>query len=285
MDLTSYIQEHFENMNNLPREDFLGLSPNAMHYIVYDPYHEKSPIGIKENISNEALDRIPLFRLYEELLHIIQREKEIKLTKTGALPVKVVFELYEKKIITDDFIEEGVSKLSREEDSMAIQNTRIVTELSKAVRKLKGKWLLTKSTEKLLKTNNRNKLFKRFFQTYTDKFLWAYNDGYDDEQVGQFAWAFSLIALKKFGKQDQTTKFYAKKYAKAFPALIDNLIPGQYSSQERTFHRCYQIRSFNRFLDWFGIIEMEMPKGIISSPEDKVKATDLLEEVFEFRLD
>lgn len=284
MDLSSYIQEHFDNMNNLPREDFLGLSPNAMHYIVYDPYHDESPIKFKENISNEALDRIPLFRLFEELLLIIQGEKEIKLTKTGALPVKVVFELYEKKILTDDFIEEGISKLSREEDSMAIQNTRMLTELSKVVRKLKGKWLLTKATEKLLETNNRNELFKKFFQTYTDKFLWAYNDAYDDEQVGQFAWAFTLIALKKHGKQEQSAKFYAGKYAKAFPALIDNIPPGQYSSQKDSFYRCYQIRCLNRFLGWFGFIEIVKQKSIISSPEDKVIATVLIDDIFEFSL-
>lgn len=285
MDFTSYIQEHFDNMNNMPREDFLGLSPNAMHYIVYEPYHEDSPIKFKENISDKALDQIPLFRLFEELLLIIQREKEIKLTKTGALPPKVVFELYEKKILTDTFIEEGIAKLSREGDSMTIENTRLVTELSRTVRKLKGKLLLTKATEKLLETNNRNELFKKFFQTYTEKFLWAYNDGYDDEQVGQFAWAFTLIALKKFGNEKHLANFYSEKYEKAFPILLGNIETSEYFSQDEIFHHCFQTRNLERFLLRFGFIKMEKQDRILKSKDDNVMATDLIDEVFEFRLD
>ena len=79
--------------NNDSQEDFLGLSPIKMHDLTYDAYGENSVIQFRKDINDATLDEIPLFRIVEEYLKIIYRDKNIKLTPLGALPKKVMVEL------------------------------------------------------------------------------------------------------------------------------------------------------------------------------------------------
>ena len=126
------------------------------------PYYMYTSI-LSEYISPETLDQIPLFRIAEDLLNILNSEKQIKLTQTGALPVKVVVELYNKKYIESDLIELGYSKLSREEDSIAIRTAKETILMSGLVKKIHGKLTLTKTGIKLLEKNDRLAIFKKFF--------------------------------------------------------------------------------------------------------------------------
>jgi hypothetical protein len=66
--------------NNTPLDDFLGLSPTEIHHLLYDTFSDKSPIQFRDDIDDKTLDQIPLFRIAEEFLKIIQRDKQIKLT-------------------------------------------------------------------------------------------------------------------------------------------------------------------------------------------------------------
>jgi hypothetical protein len=85
--------------NNTPLDDFLGLSPTEIHHLLYDTFGDKSPVQFRDNIDDETLDQIPLFRIAEEFLKIIYRDNQIKLTPLGALPKKVMVELYDKRFL------------------------------------------------------------------------------------------------------------------------------------------------------------------------------------------
>ena len=117
--------------NNKSEEKFSGLSPFELHEIIHHPFGIKSAIQIQDKIDSQTLNQIPFFRICEEFLKILQRDKYIKLTPLGALPKKVMVELYEYKFITDSLIESGSSKLSREQDSIAIQNARYVSKIKR----------------------------------------------------------------------------------------------------------------------------------------------------------
>jgi hypothetical protein len=66
--------------NNMPVENFLGFTPTEVHYLLYDTFGEKSPLQFRNDLDDATLDQIPLFRIAEEYLKIIQRDKQIKLT-------------------------------------------------------------------------------------------------------------------------------------------------------------------------------------------------------------
>ena len=278
--------EYFDDIdillqNNMPVENFLGLTPTEVHYLLYDTFGEKSPLQFRNDIDDSTLDQIPLFRIAEEYLKIIHRDNQIKLTPLGALPKKVMIELYDKRILLDEHIESGLIKLWREQDCISIRSARMTAELAGFVRKANGKVVLTKKGEKLLQPENRIKLFKQFFQTFTEKFNWGFNDLYPKEPIGQLGWAFSVYMLNKFGDQIYTSDYYANMYLKAFPKYI-SFFEHTYSTPERQFKSCYCTRTFDRFLLWFGFVTVERKNHYLDLESDKFTGTDLVKKVFSF---
>jgi len=266
--------------DNCPVDDFLGFTPTEINYLLYDTFGDKSPLQFRNDLDDNALDKIPLFRIAEEYLKIIQRDNQIKLTPLGALPKKIIVELYEKKILLDEHIESGIIKLWREQDCISISSARLTAELAGFVRKANGKLYLTKKGVKLLHPENRIDLFKQFFQTFTGKFDWGFNDLYPPP-IGQLGWAFSVYMLYRFGDQTNPSDYYAEKYLKAFPNFI-SLFEHTYSTPERQFNNCYSIRTFDRFLLWFGFVTVERQKHYLDLEPDKFTGTDLVKKIFSF---
>ena len=266
-------------LNNSPVDDFLGLSPTEIHNLLYDTFGDKSPVQFRDDIDDKTLDQIPLFKIVEDYLKIIQRDKHIKLTPLGALPKKVMVELYDKRFLLDEHIECGITKLWKEDDCIAIRSARLTAEIAGLVKKVSGKLTLTRTVTKLLETNNRLQIFRQFFQAFTNKFLWSFNDGYPEQPIGQLGWAFSLILLDRFGDQPQTVEYYADKYLRAFPKFITFFQP-DYSTPERQFFRCYGVRTFDRFFLWFGFVTVDKQKIFIDLDTDKFKRTDLVKRIF-----
>lgn len=279
MKKTDDIETNILLLNNSPVDDFLGLSPTEIHNLLYDTFGDKSPVQFRDDIDDKTLDQIPLFKIVEDYLKIIQRDKHIKLTPLGALPKKVMVELYDKRFLLDEHIESGITKLWKEDDCIAIRSARLTAEIAGLVKKVSGKLTLTRTGTKLLETNNRLQIFRQFFQAFTNKFLWSFNDGYPEQPIGQLGWAFSLILLDRFGHQPQTVEYYADKYLRAFPKFITFFQP-DYSTPERQFFRCYGVRTFDRFFLWFGFVTVDKQKILIDLDTDKFKRTDLVKRIF-----
>ena len=89
-----------------------------------------------------------------------------------------------------------------------------------------------------------------------NKFNWAFFFLYEVEHIGQLGYGFSLLLLSKYGKEKRLNSFYAEKYFKAFPKLLDINDP-IYTTIEEYGSNCYSIRTFERFLDYFGLIHIE----------------------------
>ncbi len=281
MKIPDEIEANIFLQNNLPMDDFLGLSPNEVHYLLYDTFGNESPVQFRAHIDDETLDQIPIFRLVEAYLKIIQREQQIKLTPLGALPKKVIVELYEQRFLLDEHIESGIVKLWREADCVAIRSARLAVEFAGLVKKVKGKLTLTKTATKLLEKNNRDQIFRQFFQSFTEKFPWNFNDLYPREPVGQLGWAFSVFMLSKFGDQYQLLDLYAGKYLKAFPSMI-TFFRDSYSPAKRQFFHCYAIRTFERFLLWFGFVTADKQRKYLDMETDKFIRTEVVKKIFKF---
>jgi hypothetical protein len=267
--------------NNQPVEAFCNLSANQIHGLFYQTLEEGSPLQFKQDISDDTLNQIPLFNICEVILQIIAREGEVKLTPLGFLNKKVITEVYSHGYIKEYAIEKGISKLTREEDSIAISSAADTILLSGLVRKLHGKLLLTKNGERLLKSENRVKLFYCIFLTFTDKFDWPSKDRFIELRACQLGWAFSLYLLMVFGQEYRNSSFYAEKYTTAFPTFKEYFYDTQFGTGHELFLRCYQLRTFERFMVWFGLVEFDEPlsKRMI---EVKYKASSLVDKLFTF---
>jgi hypothetical protein len=269
--------------DNTPLDDFCGMTLNEIRNLLYSPFDDFSPLKINSNIDNDTLNNIPFFRLTEELLKIVQREKFIKLTPLGALPKKVLQELYDYRFIKERFIEIGISKLNREADSVSIMTAHHGARVAGILKKVKGNLLLTKSGMMFLNADKRTEFFLKVLKGYTSEFNWASNDSYSDFQVGQFGWGFTIILLYTFGDKRRPKQFYAEMFLKAFPNFIQMIPLHEDSMPEKEFADCYILRSFERFVEWFGFAE-DCNKGFFPKNNDNVIRKDALTKVFRLEI-
>ena len=260
-DLQRHIDQVMNEQNNRSIPEFEGYSSFEMHKILHSTFAIDSPLKLQK-LSESDYRKIPILNQVKYLTDLIDKKGEIKLTNKGFLPTKIVSDLYSQGFLKEEHIEKGISKLYKETDSMVINLTRILVELAGLAKKRNGKLSLTKSTQKIIGDNEE--LLRQIFLTFTNKFNWAYYDGYGENQIGQLGYGFSLILLSKYGQEKRLDSFYANKYFKAYPKLLVSLEP-TYGSLEEYSTNCYSVRTFDRFLDYFGLINIdEQGKGLDS---------------------
>lgn len=263
---------HEENNRSIP--DFEGYSPIEMHHILHFTFGEESPVKLQK-LSEGDYKKIPILNQVKYLTDLIDKAGELKLTNKGFLPTKTVADLYNQGFMKEHYIEIGLQKLYKESDSMTVTLTRILIELSGLVKKRNGKLSLTKSSRIILSDNEA--LLRQILITFATKFNWAYFDGYGDNNIGQLGYGFTLILLSRYGQEKRVDTFYAEKYFKAYPLLMNSIEP-DYNTVEHVSARCYSIRTFERFLDYFGLIEIEKDKKEFFAPK-YVKKTDLFDKL------
>jgi len=273
-DIQRKIDRIMNEKNNREIPEFEGYSPIEMNYILYDTFDERSPIKICQ-LKKTDYGHIPILNQILYLSRLIETQGEIKLTNRGYLPPKIVTDLYNQKYMTDEMIESGISKLFKESDSMTVTLTRILMDLSGIIKKRNNKISLTNKGKKLIPDNH--KLLVKILTTFGFKFNWAYFDGYGENDIGQFGFGFTLILLSRYGNQNRKDDFYIEKYFTAFPQLLDDFPESQYRDKVSLTESCYSIRTFDRFLKYFGIIEIEK-KGLVDSGKC-IKKTKLFDKM------
>ncbi len=252
------LERHFEKIirdqNDKGLSDFEGYSPAEMQYILYDTFGENSPIKLLK-LTESDYKLIPILNQIKYLIRIIDNHNELKLTNKGFLPTKIVSDIYNQGFIKDEHIESGISKLYKETDSNTINLTRILIEISGLVKKRNNKLSLTKKSKSIIADDY--KLLSLIFEIFGTKFNWPYYDGYGQNTIGQIGFGFTLILLSKYGSEKRLDKFYSDKYFTAFPGSIEEITESYNNSKKVQAERCYSLRTFDRFLDYFGIIEIE----------------------------
>lgn len=209
--------------NSAPLDHFLGLSTIEMHHLIAEPFGANSPIQFCEEINDNILDQIPLFLLAEELIEIIQREKVLQLSVVGSLPEKVLLELYSKRFILDENLENGTNQLKQEDDFVALKITRLLLEKIGFLENTKNELRISEGLSKLISSKQRVQIFKHLFQAFTSELSWGNYDDCLDKSVGQMGWGFTIIMLDKFGDQARNIDFYADKYSRAFPMFTNSI--------------------------------------------------------------
>ncbi len=248
-----FVNGRMKDHNHQGLGDFEGYSSDEMHIILYDTFGDHSPIQFLD-MAESDYDKIPILNQVKYLLSLVEKQGELKLTAKGYLLTKVVSDIYSQGFIKEDYIESGLVNLRRETDSMSINLTKILIQISGIVKKRHNKLSLTNLGKSVIHDNR--KLLMLIFTTFTDKFNWAYYDNFGENNIGRLGYGFTLILLSKYGSEKRLDTFYAEKYLKAFPRMLNEIRESSYSTVQETASKCYTLRSFHRFLDYFGIIEI-----------------------------
>ncbi|MBK9014558.1 MAG: hypothetical protein IPM82_11010 [Saprospiraceae bacterium] len=160
----------------------------------------------------------------------------------------MVHQLYNHRIFTDKYIDEGTIKLLSEEDFFPIHLSHILCDMAGLVKKRLGKLSLTKSGEQTLKDDAA--LYQTLLKAYCEKFNWSYTT-YDEEQVGQYGWATVLCQLLTFGDEERSAEDYARAYLADFPQMIQAFPDNEYFPPERRFLRLFPNAVFRQVLRFF----------------------------------
>ena len=267
--------------NDTPQPDFCGLSPTQMHALLYQPLGSSSVVQLRADVPNDVLDQVPFLRLTEAFLRVLQRETPLRLTPLGALPRKYLRELYAHGFILEEGLETGLFTLSREIDSLAITTLHQTTRLAGLARLVRGELLLTKKGRQLLEPAHRPVLWALVLDTFTSRFLWASHDGYPSQTVGQTGWAYSVYLLARFGVQPHTVSFYAALYQRAFPFVLAEFTDPVYRTPLEQLTHCYGVRTFERGLNWFGLLNPEPQLTVLHQPDQPLNASPLLAQLFD----
>lgn len=267
--------------NDTPQPDFCSLSPTQMHALLYQPLGPASVVQLRAHVPNDVLDRVPFLRLTEAFLRLLQRETPLRLTPLGALPRKYLRELYAHGFILEKGLETGLFTLSREIDSLAITTLHQTTRLAGLARLVRGQLLLTKKGAQLLDLVHRPALWALVLDTFTNRFLWASHDGYPSQTVGQTGWAYSVYLLARFGEQPHPVSFYAEYYQRAFPFVLSEFTDPAYRTPLEQLTHCYGVRTFERGLNWFGLLGPEPQPAVLHQPDQPLSASPLLALLFD----
>lgn len=179
--------------------------------------------------------------------------------------------------VPDDLIESNVVKLAKEADCTPVHLARILAEVSGIIKQRKGILTLTAIGTKIIADDS--KLFSSIFKGFCQKFNWHYFDYYTDDiqsgTIGQLGFGFSLLLLSKYGDTECPDKYYGDKYFKAFPKMLEKIQPTYGTVQDYCTH-CYCLRTFDRFLYHFGLVEIKKGKPILQE-ETLIKSTPLFD--------
>lgn len=262
--LNQYLQVLMRRHNNAPCDDFNGLSPEQMFYIMYLPFTDKCVVELN-TLNNEQYKKIPLVRQTLFLLNTLS-EKELKLTKLGWLPLKMVAETYHLGQ-PEWIVEEYGAKRYYEYEVGSVWMARIILDLLGWIKTRKGILSLTaKGKKALLDIDSAANEILRFSLVGVGLHTF---DAVEDIRIGNLGLAYSVFLLNKFGSAWHTGDFYEKEYQKAF----------HFTSN----YNIYETRVFKRLFYWLGLVEQRLNRQVGPPFENEYKKTELLHMVFSFK--
>ena len=250
--------------NNTPRSEFNGLTPNDMHNIMYYPFTDQCVVQLNKLDKNQY-EKVPLVRQTLFLLNTLN-EKELKLTKLGWLPLKIVAETY-RLGQPEWIVEEYGAKRYYEYEVGSVWMARIILELLGWIKTRKGVLSLTVKGRKAFSDIDAaaNEIL-RFSLVGVGLHTF---DAVEDDQIGNLGMAYSVWLLNKYGSKWHTGDFYQEEYQKVFN------FPSAYN--------IYETRVFNRLFYWLGIVEKRLNKQVGPPFEEEYKRTNLLSMIFSFQ--
>lgn len=258
--------------------DFEGFSPNNMHGLLYSTFDEKkSPLILAKEIDGKLISDVEFNTHILNYLLKLKEEEPLKLTQKGNLPRKFCREFLQDNF-TDNSSKAYIEKhpIMKEEDSFYIRLINILTELAGFTKKIHGKKSLTKRCKKLLVFESSYQIYRDIFLTYTRKFNWGYFDLYPQSSIIQNGFGFSIFLVQKYGGKPKEGEFYSNKFLRAFPVTIDEFSDNPYCTEKERYEKCYYIRTFDRFLYRFGLIDIEK-KGKFPSEQRFIIKKDLFD--------
>jgi hypothetical protein len=259
--------------------DLIGEYPKAYLEQLVNTYFEKDDVLSLKKINNSIANSIPIYKQVHYLLQLIHLSKGIRLTSDKTLPLSIADELYQQHFLKDGHQNTVIENIRKESDSLSLVLTHILVRKTGFTKNSQGKLLITKSGEKAL--DNAHFLLKNLLYCFIRETSWSYFDKYPNSVTGQEGAAITLFLLHRFGHERRPVRFYASRYFEFFPSAASGFKPNVHASAFDSACDCYSLRTFDRFLNFFGLVEIEH-KDLFNEVTMVIK-TELMGQLFDFK--
>ena len=261
-DLTTFLAKNFP-----PPGGFERFSPYEMHGLIYSPFDEaQSPLRLNKDLNANQLDQIKFFADLMLYIQMLEERQPLKLTQKGNLPRKFCVDLYDSGVKDENLIALTGHPISREDDSPYIFIIKLFARDLGLIKKRYNRLSLTQKGEKTLIDPFSVNLFYKLLTLYTQKYNWAYQDGYPESWIIQAGFGFSIFLVQMYGNKYRSTDFYSDKFLNAFPKVLDDFKDTEYKTGKRAYQNAYSLRTFRRFLKRFNLIKMSDKQTIRKRP-------------------
>lgn len=258
--LSAMVKRH----NNTPCDNNDGLSPEQMHNLIHHPFESGCVVEINK-LEKDQYQQVPLLRQALFLITTLS-EAELKLTKLGWLPLKIVAEAYHLGQ-PEYIIEKYNQKRINEYDAPSVRMARDILYLLGWVKTRKGIISLTVKGRKTL--NDIDAAANEILLCALTGIGLHTFDLFEDERIGNVGIAYSVWLLNKFGDKWHTGRFYQRHYQKVFD------YPDIYN--------IYETRVFERLFYWLGLVDIRENKAASISLNWEYRKTELLSLIFKFK--
>jgi hypothetical protein len=268
-------QSHLQNSRVI--DDFVGLSPDQIHRFLHAPYDSPHHISFTEQFSEQP--EAPILTLFKLLVEALG-EEGAKATTKGNLPIKLCRNLADQYWDDDHAY---MRKFSSETDFNELHALRLTAKMAGLIHKYKGRFVMTAKCKKLIKQQGIAGIYLPLLKAYTTKFNWGFRDGYDEFNIIQQSFLFTLYLLQQFGGEWRPEQFYTERMIQAFPMVMQEVHPDDcaYSEPDDIINSVYSIRAIERFALFFGLAEIERV-GQGRQSHSEIRKTPLLFELLHF---
>ena len=277
-ELQSFADDMMAVYNREPEPDFLELSSEQMARLLYLPLEKNADIvRLNRDISPELYKKAPIVRNAQIFLSALAEDEPLKATAKGNLPVQFAKKLFYQ--IEDSRFKKYI-RFRSEENSMKVLTLRHILKKGGWIKKEKKQFKLTRRGLQLLKDGFSEQHFYRLLDTYAIKFNWAFLDRYPAFRIIQDSWLFSLFLLHKDAETYTADTALARYFIKAFPEIVRE-VDASYTSEFDYIARCFSLRFFERFCEYFGFVDTRRKKQKDSYSEKLfIKMSPLYKEYF-----
>ena len=277
-EVNDFLQTFTQQQNQAGSPDFQGLSPHQMHLLLNRPFD--APAILAFNAQPSGVEEAPIMCLFQMLAEAIG-DAGLKATAMGNLPQKFTRDAAQRYWGEQEYARRTrYGGINREEDFFDLHVVRIVAEMAKLIRRVKGKFVLTATYRKVVKQGGQPSLYMTLFRCYVQEFNWAYRGRGNQHPFFQQSFAYTLYLLQQFGRTERPARFYEDRFIQAFPMLLDELHDAALGAEweMRTHYRYRVLADFAAFMG----LATRRPLSDDLTPEYAIKALPLAFELVGF---
>lgn len=280
-ELNRLLGEYQRKINSSPLADFDGLSPEDMAGLLHAPFAPGGVLQFSKEM-DDYVDQVPIFKLSELMINEIRNAGTLKLTTKGNLPVRVCELLYNQELIKWEYME--FNKKIQEDEVPYLWPLKQYLLDEGIVKKRNNALSLTKHGEKLMEDPKAVRFIK-LLTYFTGRFHWGNFYGLQDGgKCGNLGWAYSLVLLSKYGSRTNAGVFYSFKLIRAFEKELWEAHQKDMTTKAcDAYHRAYEVRFFECFANWFGLVKIERTRDyrVPLSHQVKITKSTLFDHLFE----